>query len=248
MPAEIQKAALANLAKLKSAKVAEILLANWKVLGPDFKNEALNILFSRPEWLDALLVAIEKGEVPPGQIGTAQQQKLLTHSDERIKGRAGKLFFANADRQKIVQSYSGVESFKGDSVKGHALFVPNCAPCHRLRDEGNHVGPDLGMMADKPASEFLLAILDPNQAVEARYIGYTATTKNDREISGVISTETSNGVTLKNVSGIEETILRSDLKELKSSGLSLMPEGFENSLNPQAMADLIAYLKSSAVH
>jgi putative membrane-bound dehydrogenase-like protein len=245
---EIQKKALANMAKLKSAKVAEILLANWKTLGPDLKNETLSVLFSRAEWLNALLATIEKGEIPAGQIGTAQQQKLLKHSDGRIKTRAAKLFFANADRQKIVKSYSQAESLRGDSSKGHAIFIQNCSSCHRLHDEGNQVGPDLGMMADKPIADFLLAILDPNQAVEARYINYTATTKNDREISGVISTETSNSVTLKNVSGIEETILRSDLTELKSSGLSLMPEGFENSLNMQAMTDLIAYLKSSAAH
>ena len=44
---------------------------------------------------------------------------------------------------------------------------------------------------------------------------------------------------------MEETILRSDLKELTGSGLSLMPEGLEAGLQPQALADLIAYIKSA---
>lgn len=244
VPAEVQKAALASLKKLKSNKVAELLLLQWKTLGPASKAEALSVLFSRMEWLDALLAAVEKGDIPPGQIGAAQQQQLLTHADGNIKQRAAKLFFANTDRQKIVKDYAVVEALKGDTGKGHALFVQNCAPCHRVNDEGNQVGPDLGMMADKPVSVFLLAILDPNQAVEARYINYTALTKNDREVNGVIATETPNSITMRNLGGAEETILRSDLKELKSSGLSLMPEGLESALKSQDMADLIAYLKT----
>jgi len=40
-------------------------------------------------------------------------------------------------------------------------------------------------------------------------------------------------------------ILRSDLKQLNSTGRSLMPDGFENSLNPQALADLIAFIRSN---
>ena len=39
-------------------------------------------------------------------------------------------------------------------------------------------------------------------------------------------------------------LLRVDVAALKSSGQSLMPEGLEKDINPQAMADLIAYLLS----
>ena len=81
------------------------------------------------------------------------------------------------------------------------------------------------MMADKPIPVFLEAILNPNQAIEARYVGYSAVTRDDREVGGIMVAETPTSVTLRNVGGTEETILRGDLKELKSSGLSLMPEG-----------------------
>jgi putative heme-binding domain-containing protein len=67
--------------------------------------------------------------------------------------------------------------------------------------------------------------------------------KNDREISGVIVTETANSVTFKNSSGPEETVLRADIEDLRSSGLSLMPEGLENALKPRDIADVISYLK-----
>ena len=41
-----------------------------------------------------------------------------------------------------------------------------------------------------------------------------------------------------------DTLLRVDVEALKSSGQSLMPEGLEKDIDPQAMADLIAYLLS----
>jgi putative heme-binding domain-containing protein len=130
----------------------------------------------------------------------------------------------------------------GDAGHGVALFRQHCAACHRLGGDGRAVGPDLGMITDKSVDTLLAAILDPNQAVEARYVSYTAMTREDREVGGIIVTETASGITLRSGDGREETLLRADLKELTSSGLSLMPEGFEQVLRPQDMADLIAAL------
>jgi putative heme-binding domain-containing protein len=106
------------------------------------------------------------------------------------------------------------------------------------------VGPDLGALGNKTVQTLLVAVLDPNQAIESRYISYTAVTKNERELTGVISSETPTSITVKAAGGTEETVLRNDLVSLTSSGLSLMPEGLEKALNHQAMADLIAYLNA----
>jgi putative heme-binding domain-containing protein len=100
----------------------------------------------------------------------------------------------------------------------------------------------LGTVADKPVPEIVIAVLDPNQAVDPSYTGYTAVTKDERELSGVLIAETPNSISLRMAGGAEETILRSNLKELTSSGRSLMPEGFEAGLKPQDLADLIAYV------
>ena len=72
-----------------------------------------------------------------------------------------------------------------------------------------------------------------------------ATTKDGREPGGIIVAETGNSITLRSQNS-EETILRSDLESLTSSGLSLMPEGFEKSLTPQDLANIIAYLKKGS--
>jgi hypothetical protein len=40
-------------------------------------------------------------------------------------------------------------------------------------------------------------------------------------------------------------MLRNEVVSLKSAGISLMPEGLEQAMTTQSLADLIAYLKQS---
>jgi hypothetical protein len=61
----------------------------------------------------------------------------------------------------------------------------------------------------------------------------------------VIAGETPAAITLR--VGTEEgdqTILRKNVREIRASKISLMPEGFEESVTKQEMADLIAYLRA----
>jgi len=51
-------------------------------------------------------------------------------------------------------------------------------------------------------------------------------------------------MTLRRAEAKEDVILRSNIDELISNGISLMPEGFEKELNAQEIADVIAFVKS----
>jgi hypothetical protein len=44
--------------------------------------------------------------------------------------------------------------------------------------------------------------------------------------------------------GTSESVLRIDIDDLRSTGLSIMPEGLEKQIDAQAMADLLSYLNS----
>jgi putative heme-binding domain-containing protein len=192
------------------------------------------------------VAALERGQIPSGQINAAHQQTLRKHSNGTVRDRANKFFAAGSSgRTEILKNYSGIGQLAGDAAKGFVLFQQNCASCHRLHGEGAQVGPDLGSVSDKSASALLIAILDPNQAVEWRYVNYTADMNDEREVTGIMVEEMPGGITLRGPDGREQTLLRSDIKNLRSSGLSLMPEGFEIALKPQDMADLIAALQGS---
>ena len=74
--------------------------------------------------------------------------------------------------------------------------------------------------------------------------GYAAELKNGRLVTGMITQETATGLTLRRADGSSETIARSQIDQLRSSGLSYMPEGIEKQINHASMADLLAYLSS----
>jgi putative membrane-bound dehydrogenase-like protein len=244
-PSELQTAAVATLARLRGIDVPALLIAGWKGHGPAVRNQTLDTLLSRFEWLNPTLDALEKKTILPSEVDAIRRQRLLDSKIDAVRARAAQLFAAasNVDRQKLIASYRPALALKGDSMKGAEIFKKNCSACHQLGGIGNNVGPDLVPEVNRPGEVLLIAILDPNQAVEARYISYTATMKNGKTVNGLIASETGSGITLIAADGQKHVIARSDLDELTSTGKSLMPEGLEKDISVPDMADLIAYLR-----
>jgi putative heme-binding domain-containing protein len=241
----LQEASLEALKKSRAGSAADVLLAKWRGFSPNLRMKTMNALGSRGEWVNRLLGAIEAGRISAGEVSPGLQQRLVTSSDASIRSRSEKLFSSTrSDRQTLVRQYVAAVTGSGDSAHGAALFRQNCVACHKLHGEGTEIGPDLGTVTGKPTEVLLTAILDPNQAVESRYLSYNITTKNGRELSGIITGETTTSITVRNQGGTEEVLLRSDISEFTSSGLSLMPEGLEKALKPADMADLIAWLRA----
>lgn len=152
---------------------------------------------------------------------------------------------SSPDRAKVLAAYAGVSGLKGDPVAGQILFESTCSACHRLRGNGHEVGPDLDMTGNKPVDWLLANILDPGQTVEARYRGWNVTLAGGNVLSGIVSTETANNLVLQLPGGTEQAVLRSDIKSMESLPGSLMPAGFESALNPQQMADLLAWIRQN---
>ena len=59
-------------------------------------------------------------------------------------------------------------------------------------------------------------------AVESKYTYYTVDSKDGRNLTGIITEETSASVRILQANGITETVRRVDIKEMKSSKLSMM--------------------------
>lgn len=243
---ELQTAAITSLGRIADPAVPAELLRNWKGYSPKTRNAVLDALLRRDDWLRATLDALEKKEISASEVDAVRRQRLLEHRDAAIRTRVTKLFagLVNADRQKVIDSYAETLTLKGDAMKGLAVFTKNCSACHKLGEVGNIVGPDLASIGDKSPQGLLIAILDPNRAVEARYVNYSAITRAGLTITGILASETGNSITLLGQDGKAQVILRKDLDELTSTGKSLMPEGLEKEIKPQDMADVIAFVRS----
>jgi putative heme-binding domain-containing protein len=203
-------------------------------------------LLGRPDGSAALLDALQQKKVLPFEIAAAHRQRILQHRSESIRNRAAKLLAGSVDpdRQKVVDTFRSALTLRGDARSGAQIFAKTCASCHVFGGVGHQVGPELAAVGDKSQEGLLIAILDPNRAVEARYINYVAQTKNGQTITGILGSETGNSITLLGPDAKQQVILRTDLEELVSSNKSLMPEGLEKDLKPQDIADLIAHIRA----
>jgi putative membrane-bound dehydrogenase-like protein len=246
-PPRLHTAALDALKHNRDRDIASLLLANWNLRSPALRQSIIALLLTRNEWTQTLLATVESGSVGRGEITPADRQRLLKSTSSDLKERAESIWkdSQSNSRAEVLAKYQSAANLTGDISHGAAIFGNSCASCHFLRGQGRDVGPNLAPLADKPVGDFLTAILDPNAAVEPRFIAYNIDTKDDRSLTGIVNAETATTLTLVQGGGFQENILRSDIQSIRASGLSLMPEGLEQNLNPQDMADLIAYLKTS---
>jgi putative heme-binding domain-containing protein len=190
-----------------------------------------------------VLDAIEKRELTAADVPWARKAQLLRHQDPKIRARATTLLGAAVgSRKEAIASYRKALEQPGDAARGRLVFGRTCSNCHRLGGEGHEVGPDLEAVRHQAPEQILTSILDPNREVSPNYLEYMVTTRDGRTTSGVIVAETVTGVTLRRAGGAEETVLRRDIEEMAGTNRSLMPEGLEQSISVQEMADLLAFL------
>ena len=240
----IQRGVISALRRLPGNSGGTQIVKMWAALSPAVRGTAFEALLARREWLALFLDGVQAGTVAPAQITPAQKQQLLNYPSMELRHRAESLLSKlNTDREGLVRKYLVVDSLVGNKEKGRQIFEQNCSGCHRLGGLGQEVGPDLGMVGSKPTDALLTSILNPNQAVEERYLAYTVTSKDGEEITGVIQTETPAAITLKTAAATEVVVNRQNMKDLRSAGLSLMPEGLEAVLDAQGMADLLSFIR-----
>jgi putative heme-binding domain-containing protein len=99
-------------------------------------------------------------------------------------------------------------------------------------------------MSNRGAEAVLINVLDPNREVTPQYVDYVVETTDGRTLTGVLAGETANSITLRRAENVTDTVLRTNIKRMRSGRVSIMPEGLEQQLDPQGMADLIAYVMS----
>ena len=243
-PLAIQTAALESLADFDDVAVAELLLGVWPRLSPQLRAQATEALLSRNTWLAVFLDAIETKKVARGDVDPARVSLLKKHPDKQVRERVEQLFQASPSRRAdVIQDYQQALQLTGDPARGKQVFKEACSACHKLAGVGTAVGAELTAIRDRGPSVLLLNILDPNREVKPKFLSYVSQTDDGRVLTGMIIAESANGLTLRRPDGSEVTVQRTEIDELRSTGLSFMPEGLEKSVDHQAMADLLEYLR-----
>ncbi|HEY4312466.1 MAG TPA: PVC-type heme-binding CxxCH protein [Pirellulales bacterium] len=240
----IERAAVQSLATFDSPQVAAALIGPWRSYTPQSRSAVVQTIFSHPAWRSDLLAAIERGDVAANQITRVERGMLLALPDKDQRARAEKIFEAdNSPRQEIYNQYRPTLEMAGTVQAGEKVYQRECMACHQVGKQGQAVGPNLATTKHRAPEELLMHILDPNREVQPAYIQYSVIDRDGGIYSGLIAAETASSITLRRDKNFEKTILKSEIDEISSSEKSLMPEGFEKTIPPQDMADLLAFLK-----
>ncbi|HVJ83256.1 MAG TPA: HEAT repeat domain-containing protein, partial [Planctomycetia bacterium] len=243
--AAVQSAAATALGNSLDDSTAAKLCAGWRAHSPHVRGALQAMMIPRPAGASALVAALEKGTLRPTDLDATHRQALLATRDAGLRKRAAAALPATgaSERAAAVEKFRGAIAMKGEATRGRETFRKVCAACHKVGEIGVAVGPDLAGLADKSAEYLLVNILDPNRAVESRYLQYSAELADGRTLAGLLADESGASFALVAADGKRTTVLRSDVERLSSTGKSAMPDGQEKDHGARDFADLLAFLK-----
>ncbi|MBI5799419.1 MAG: c-type cytochrome [Verrucomicrobia bacterium] len=137
----------------------------------------------------------------------------------------------------------------GDVRRGHALFKSQksaCATCHAIGYLGGKLGPDLTRIGQvRTEMDLLESIIYPSASFVRSYEPFTVVQKGGEDFTGIVRKDAPDEVVLANGPETEARIARADVVEIRPGKVSLMPDGLEQALTRQELADLLAFLKAA---
>jgi len=137
------------------------------------------------------------------------------------------------------------EAARGDTKKGQELFTTRgCAVCHEIKsgDKGGG-GPSLAGAGSRFNVAYLVeSVITPNKTVAPMFRWTLVRFKDDEEVAGLVTGETSDEIDLLLPAGVHRAVRKGDIAKREIQDRSPMPEGMIQT--PAELRDLLAFLLS----
>lgn len=149
---------------------------------------------------------------------------------------------------EAIHTYlNGEEAEKASPVRGAEVFVKGqCAKCHRFGDKGESMGPDLTTVANRfTRRETLESIYYPSMVISSQYASKTVLTTDGKTFTGIVAAGANGETVVLTSNGDRISFPAATIEEIKPSKVSAMPAGLLETLTPEEIADLLAYLHKS---
>lgn len=252
----IRRGAMLAMAAYDAPEVGVEVVSLYPRYGLETRRTAQALLASRLGWAKQWVRELggrwsADVVVGPRSIPLSIVRKLREFRDPEMKALVDALWplggaISDEEREGLIARYARVvRAGVGDPYAGRALFGQLCSPCHKLFGQGAEVGPDLTVYKRDDLEGILLSIVRPSAEIREGYESYSVETKDERSLTGFLVEQTSEIVVLRGLDGLNTTLNRGSIAELKPSGSSLMPEGLLDGIEDQRVRDLFAYLRST---
>lgn len=247
----VRLAALRGLSAYDEYTTPDEILKRYSNWNEAERIEAINTLASRVNYARALIDALEQRKIPRSDVSPFHARQLAAlknpDTDRRLAEVWGTVKPTADDKAAMKQKYKSQLTdeviAQANLPHGRAVFARMCGQCHFLFGEGAKIGPELTGAQRGNLDYVLENLIDPNAIIGQNYQMTTAVLNDGRVVSGVIDVKNDATVTLKTTSG-KTMLQRSEIEELQTSPVSMMPEGQIDKLTPAELRDLVAYLRS----
>ncbi|HUR55343.1 MAG TPA: hypothetical protein VMZ71_14515, partial [Gemmataceae bacterium] len=218
---------------------------------PEIRTACVEALAANRAGTIWLLDAHAKKEIPDDLVAKVGQ--LVRNSPfQDLRNRALLAFpAANKLNPKNLPAIAELVKRTGNAERGKAVAAATvtgaaaCMKCHTVRGVGGQIGPDLSMIGKKASKENLFeSILQPSKAIADQYIQESITTGAGLTVSGLVVSDTPQGVTLRDANGKDTTVAKNDIEARKKLQVSIMPEDSVAGLSEEELIDLVAYLQT----
>lgn len=144
----------------------------------------------------------------------------------------------------IKERRSAFVEDKDQVSEGLKVFKSNCAICHQVDGEGKTIGPQLDGIGNWGTKALIEKILDPNRNISPSFRTYFITLKDGKKLTGLLRRTEGQELIFADITGEEFAIAQGDIESQTHMANTLMPDQFENTINPGDFNALINYLLS----
>ncbi|HUF60750.1 MAG TPA: PVC-type heme-binding CxxCH protein [Verrucomicrobiales bacterium] len=242
----LQRAVMAYLERRSAQEAAGAIADAWAGLSPGLRTAALDLLMARPERAQLLLETVRAGGIPKADISARARLFLEEHADEEVRELAATLW-TGGGMEAGEAAFTRLEAaltLDGDAAVGKRIYRERCAACHRAGEEGSNFGPDLAVMRRAGREKILLSVVDPSREVPLEYMAYQVETTAGDTLLGILARETEERIELRLPGGLERSVERTELRSLRSLGISAMPPGLCEDLDAEEVAGLLKFVES----
>ena len=224
--------AVRGLADVGSDDTARQLLEKWAGLSPSVRSAVAELCTTRGNWKWPFYRAVESGAVKRGDLPPTVIRALATSQNVNERDKAvqifGKVQASSAEKLKLIAAQRKVViAGPVDIAAGHEVAKKTCFICHKLHGEGADIGPDLTGVGRSSLDALLHNVIHPNEIIGAGYEQVEVETKDDQTLSGRMTENTATHVKLVMAGPSEAIIDKSNVRSLRVTENSAMPEGLE---------------------
>ena len=238
-----------GLAKFEAEEIGKLLvekLPEFKVVDQD---KLVEIICGRSNWANSLLEKIKKDENLKSLLSPYHAMQIRSLKNEELNTKLEEVWgvirqspeYLSNRKKELKKELNNLSISKANLKKGSLLYDQQCAGCHMLYGRGGKLGPDLTGSGRTNLDYLLDNIVDPSSVVSTDYRMNVIELKDGRVLSGMISGQDRNSLTLR-MPGSEILVSKSDIKKKQVLNTSIMPTGLLDNIGPDERRNLIGYL------